>query len=937
MPIDLPGADRVPDGNHRRLLIRLHRLYNVAGRPATRAISQMTRKNPRLEPVSHETVSALFRGDPLPAWNKIRSIVIVLCQAADQPVDVDDELSVGVELWSSAARGPSPRPGPVARPEPPPREVGAIPIREDPASEVIVHGRLPARDPFFTGREPLLDLIHEHLSRDPHVPVVVHGPLGVGKTQLIREYAELHADEHPIVWWVDASDLERATASLAELAKRLGIVPSPDRRQTLDRLFAEFGRARNYLLIFDGSRSSEIRALIRTIGGSVIVSTRNAVWARDSAYRDIEVPDLDPAEVAQYLRKRVPRMPAARMRWLADAVGRMPSALAEACRSSPETVPPGQDPPALPAGISAPVLAEVRAALARLAPDHGAVRLLILLAGFGAGPVQVPLLATAARREVLPAELRALLKDQITLRRRLAALVQAGLARRGPEDGIEIPALLRLALRELLPEAAGEHNRDQVREILVAADPGHPEDRRTWHTHRAIASHVGAAGLVDWDHPAAFRTVRHQIRFLFLDDDIAGALRLGAEVEAALAARSASARTDEVVLQIRRDHANALRAAGRYAEAEALTAQMTARLSADPAYADHPAALDLARGRGHDLRIAGHYQRAFELDDETLRGHLRFFPVNDHRTVASRYNRGVSLRLLGRFREAAADDEAAYLLLQEQIDVPDVAFHRVLNALAEDLYGLGRYPEIGKRLAGVLKHGAGRELLRARRMAGVAARRLGDPGGAAEQLGACHQACLLRVGVTRELTLAVAMSWSGALRELGRLREALEIAERTEQQYEHVLGTDNPLAQVARVNVVATLLSMGRAAAARALATKAYGALRGRLGAGHPFTVAAVTNLASALALEDQESTLGISQEAYRSARDVYGERHPDTLLAAANFAADRAARGAGDAGALSLDSVLGGLRRSLGPRHPTVLEVAHGVRMIAYIEPPSA
>ncbi|MBB3099168.1 tetratricopeptide (TPR) repeat protein [Actinoplanes campanulatus] len=910
MPIDLPGVDRVPEGNHRRLLIRLHRLYNVAGRPATRAISQMTRKNPRLEPVSHETVSALFRGDPLPAWSKIRSIIIVLCRAADQPVDVDEELSVGVELCSSASRSPAPRPEPEPEPEPEPHPW--VEIRPpEPVAEVIVHGRLPERDPFFTGREPQLDLIHEHLTHDPHVPVVVHGPLGVGKTQLIAEYARLYSREYPIVWWVDARDLDRATTSLVELAKRLGIVPSPDRRQTLDRLFAAFGRARTYLLVFDGLRGSDIRALIRTISGSVIVTTRDATWARDSAYRDVEVPDFDPGEVAQYLRKR------GRDAAAADAFGRMPLALAEFCRH-PSTLSIGQA-----------VLAEVRSALARLGRDPGTVRLLTLLAGFGAGPIQVPLLATAARREV-PAELRALLKDQIALRRRLAELVQAGLARRGPEDGVEIPALIRLAVRDLLPDAAGERNRDHVREILVAADPGHPEDRRTWPTHRAIAAHVGPSELVDWHHPAAYRTVRHQIRFRFLDDDIAGARRLGERVETALAARSASARTDEAVLQIRRYHANALRAAGRYTEAEALTAEMTARLAADPAYTDHPVALDLARGRGHDLRIAGHYQRAFELDEETLRGHLRFFPEDDYRTSASRYNRGVSLRLLGRFGDAYADDEEAYVRLQARIGVPDGAFHRLLNAIAEDLYGLGRYREIGRRLTGVLTHGKGRELLRARRMSGVAARRLGDPGGAAEELAACHQACLVRVGVARELTLAVAMSWSGALREFGRLREALDVAERAEQQYEQALGAENPLVQVARVNVVATLLAMGRAEPARQIGSEAYVALRGRLGAEHPFTVAAVTNLASAMSLEDPASARGISEEAYRSAREVYGESHPDTLLAGANFAADGGA-------SPSLDAVLGGLRRGLGAGHPAVLDVARGVRAIAHIEPPSA
>ncbi|MFC6565973.1 FxSxx-COOH system tetratricopeptide repeat protein [Actinoplanes utahensis] len=945
----MPDPDRVPAGSHRELLLRLHQLYEGAGLPSTRTISQRIRKSPLPETVSHETVSALLRGAPLPAWSKIRAVIIVLCGMSDQRVDVEEELSIGVELCSAAQRGtaePVVEPAlpviPVAAPAPAPSPPAAVEV----LATAVLHGPLPDRDPFFVGRETLLDRIRKRLVRDPHAPLVVFGPIGAGKSQLVREFVAEHAGEYAIIWWVDAGDVERATTSLLTLAEKLQIDFSLDRRQTLERLFAFLAGSRNYLLIFDGVRDGDIRTLIRTVGGSVIVTTRNAGWARDSTHTDVEIPDLDLSEVTQHLRKRDPHMPPWLIRRLVAVVGRMPLALAEAYHvyrhrpvASWEDLPVRlDDPAAAPLSRGGPpcrVVAEVRDALRLIEGDPAAVRLLTLLAGFGPGPVWVPMLAAGARGEV-SAGLRAMLSDQVLLRSRIPVLVRVGLARLAPDESVELPALLRLAVRELMPETTAGRNRDDVREILVTADDGHPDDPHTWPMHRAIAPHVRATGLLRWRRPAAYRTAHHQIRYLFRSGDPHEARRLGEEAEAALAGDPAVARNDTLALQIRRDYANALRACGEYPAAEALTAEAMARLGSDPAYADHQLALDLARSRAHDLRIAGDYRRAFELDDQTLQRHRRAFPEGDLRLAASRYNRSVSLRILGRFTEALAADEAELIRMRNGVG-DGRAPHRLLNAIAEDLYGLGRYGEIMERLQPVLAHGAGRDLLRARRMAGVAVRRMGGAGAAAEHLGACHQACVAQVGAVRELTIAVAMSFANALREGGQLPSALRFAEQAVTLYQQALGPANPLVQAARVNLAATLIAMGRGGPAEETAQDAYDALLDGPGPEHPFTVAAAANLASAIAVTDPASARGVSEAAYRTARSVYGDQHPETLLIAANFAADRGLRHEPDGDHPSLDAALGGLRRVLGARHPAVLSVAEGTRALASIEPPSA
>src|SRR5262249_60696791 len=135
-------------------------------------------------------------------------------------------------------------------------------------------GGLPEPNPFFTGRELLLDTMSRRLEEHPHAPLVLFGPGGVGKTQLAREFAQRQHENYTVLWWVPADRTDRARAALVSLAERLGLSPRHNAEQTIGGLLARLESQRiSYLLVFDGAEGEEIRPLIPTIGGHLVVTS----------------------------------------------------------------------------------------------------------------------------------------------------------------------------------------------------------------------------------------------------------------------------------------------------------------------------------------------------------------------------------------------------------------------------------------------------------------------------------------------------------------------------------------------------------------------------------------------------------------------------------------------------------------------------------------
>jgi tetratricopeptide (TPR) repeat protein len=198
------------------------------------------------------------------------------------------------------------------------------------------------RNPNFTGRDRLIDSLHNSLTgRDSAARVqAVYGMGGVGKSHLALEYAHRHRDDYGIVWWVSAEDPATASLHLARLANRLGIQTPGEVSPVAmrDALQRELGKRNDWLLIFDNASGPEDLAQLlpaeRT--GSVLITSRNPNWGSLAQSFCLRV--LERSDSIAFLQRRTGLSNAdGSAGKLAQALGDLPLALEQAAATIEQT------------------------------------------------------------------------------------------------------------------------------------------------------------------------------------------------------------------------------------------------------------------------------------------------------------------------------------------------------------------------------------------------------------------------------------------------------------------------------------------------------------------------------------------------------------------------------------------------------------------------
>jgi tetratricopeptide (TPR) repeat protein len=208
----------------------------------------------------------------------------------------------------------NPQPAPVAPPpsqptipSSPPSHSGGEPTAERPGTVWTVPY---SRNPFFTGRERLLALLHDNLTTSKAAALTqaqaISGLGGIGKTQTAVEYAYRYREEYRFVLWANATTHETLIADFVTLA---GVLDLPEKNEqdqniTVAAVKRWLAQHDGWLLILDNADDLAMARdyILPDCKGHILLTTR--AQAAGAMANSIEVEKMDKEEGALFLLRR---------------------------------------------------------------------------------------------------------------------------------------------------------------------------------------------------------------------------------------------------------------------------------------------------------------------------------------------------------------------------------------------------------------------------------------------------------------------------------------------------------------------------------------------------------------------------------------------------------------------------------------------------------
>jgi tetratricopeptide (TPR) repeat protein len=200
-----------------------------------------------------------------------------------------------------------------------------------------------ARNPYFTGRETVLQNLHEVLSRDSATALTqghaIFGLGGIGKTQTAVEYSYRYRSEYRFIFWTRADTEVALQAGCVEIAKLLDL-PEKDATNPADTVQAVkhwLEHTGEWLLIFDNADTPEMlkASYPRTPRGHIFLTSRAQLFDTLGIARPLALEKMQPDEALSFLYTRTGRAesdPAEKKaaEHLAAELGYLPLALEQA-------------------------------------------------------------------------------------------------------------------------------------------------------------------------------------------------------------------------------------------------------------------------------------------------------------------------------------------------------------------------------------------------------------------------------------------------------------------------------------------------------------------------------------------------------------------------------------------------------------------------------
>jgi hypothetical protein len=449
---------------------------------------------------------------------------------------------------------------------------------------------------------------------------------GVGKTQLAAEYAHRFASGYDIVWWIPADQAGLIGEQVAALAGQLGCTgPGAGLAEARQAVLGELRRRDRWLLVFDNAEDpADLAPWLPGGAGHVLITSRARRWAEVAV--PVEVDVLARAEAAAMLRDRVPRLSGADADRVAEAVGDLPLALAQAAAYLAETgMPAGQYAALLwtraaqlmaegrPSSYPRPLAGVTVLALDRLRGQGPAPAELAGICAFlAAKPVPPDWFAAAAA--VVPAALAGPAADPVAWGQVLARLGRSALAR-VDGSGLVMHRLTQAIIRSSLPPDQAAVARDLAEAVLAANAPGDTDEPGTWPAWARLLPHLLALDPTATSNPDLRRLALDAARYLSMRGDPRSSLDLASRLYPHWRDRLGPDDLDTLAA----GHAlsRALRAMGNLREARQLSEDILARRRRVLG-GDHPDTLASASNLALDLGAPGEHQAARERNEDTL-------------------------------------------------------------------------------------------------------------------------------------------------------------------------------------------------------------------------------------------------------------------------------------------------------------------------------
>jgi tetratricopeptide (TPR) repeat protein len=649
---------------------------------------------------------------------------------------------------------------------------------------------VPRRHPAFTGREVLLAALRQQLTSGTRSLVqALYGMGGVGKTQLAIEYAHLFAGDYRLVWWIDAERPELIAEQLATLAVAASWVDDDTPvAAAVTTVRARLRSMPGWLLVFDNAEAADqVAGWLPDGSGHVVITSRSGEFQDLAA--PVEVDVFVRAESVALLRRHLPALGGAGAGRLAQALGDLPLALAQAAGLMSQTRMPVDDYLAelsqhghaaellsrrKPLGYPVPLAAAIGLSVDRLrAEDLAAVALLHLCARLAPEPIRLAWFTTAPA-DALGGPLAMVAGSRLAFRETLGRVARFGLAR-VTEDTIQLHRLTQAVLRDGR-NAEQQQDRHRAERLIRAAQPdGNGSDPASWPAWGALLPH-----LLTLDPATAGRQLRttacNALWYLLMRGEYRTALPLAQTWRQGWLIDSAP--DDFHLLRIASQLATAHRFLGQHQQARQLDEDTLARFRrvfGD----DHPKTLGSASNLGNSLRELGEYEQARRLDENTLARRRRLLGEDHPETLASASNLAANLHGLGEYERARRLDEDTLARRRRVLGEDDPDTLLSASNLAIDLYRLGEYEQARQLDEDTLT--------RRRRV-----------------LGEDHPSTLLSAS-----NLAI------DLYRLGEYEQARRLDEDTLTRRRRVLGEDHPDTLLSANNLVASLRALGEHEQAR--------------------------------------------------------------------------------------------------------------------------